>query len=88
VQSEGSPLESYAPSGEEDGKGYQQFRPKGDAEQFEAAEVNEPFCVLSNGQWRKGKPGDYVVRSQNDPNNIRIVDCSSFENFYQFVTNS
>jgi hypothetical protein len=88
VQSERALLDSYVPSGGGDGKGYQQFRPKGDAEQIEAAEVDEPFCVWSNGKWLKGKPGDYVVRRQNDPNNIWIVDRSSFENFYQFVTNS
>lgn len=88
VQSERSLLESYVRSSEEDGEGYLKFHLTGDAEQFEAAEVYEPFCVLLNGQRQEGKPGDYVVRRQNYPNDIFIVDRSSFENLYQFVTNS
>jgi hypothetical protein len=33
-----------------------------------------------------GKPGDYVVRRQNDPSDIWIVDRAIFENSYKFQT--
>jgi hypothetical protein len=85
-QSEKSLLGSYTASGEKDTQGFERYDPRPDAPAVEATQVNEPFYVIASWGRLDGKPGDYVVRRQNDPSDIWIVDRAIFENSYKFQT--
>ena len=85
-QSEKSLLGSYTASGEKDAEGFERYDPRPDAPAVEATQVNEPFYVIASWGRLDGKGGDYVVRRQNDPSDIWIVDRAIFENSYKFQT--
>ncbi len=75
-------LEKYLPSEEIDRDGWQRFDPRPDTPAVQAASIDHPFRVI--GTWGEfvGKPGDYLVRSVADPQDIWIVDQQTFEATY------
>jgi hypothetical protein len=77
-------LETYNASGKIDSDGFERFDPKPDGKWVQVAKIDRPFRVVAAWGELKGKAGDYVVRSLEDPSDIWIVDCAIFEASYEF----
>jgi hypothetical protein len=87
-QSQKKLLGTYNPSGQIDKDGFERFDPKPDGKWVQVTAIDHPFRVVAAWGELKGKAGDYVVRSLEDPSDIWIVDRAIFEASYEFRTQS
>jgi hypothetical protein len=84
-QKEAKLTEKYSPSTERDAEGLERFDPKPESAPVEATAVDRPFRVAATWGELTGKPGDYVVRSTTDPDDVWIVGKTIFEASYEMV---